>query len=135
MPSLSGVPRLPRTLPGFEAVAWVRIVAPPKTRKTSWPSSCRLNEALRSRSCAILSTNLSAEVFGGSAAGRTNTSDYIDRWANVIMRARVHAELRFAFSRKGVPIPDVRMDSDTFAQGCYDVRFDGEWQRCMSRKG
>ena len=39
LPSLPNVPTLAETLPGFEAVAWYAIVAPPKTPSTSWTRS------------------------------------------------------------------------------------------------
>jgi len=91
MPSLPDVPALAETLPGFEAVAWYAIVAPPMTPKNIVDKiNADVNEALRQPELRDPLEKLSAEIFGGSAQrARRYMQDEVDRWGNVIRAARV----------------------------------------------
>ena len=91
MPSLPDVPMLAETLPGFEAVAWFAIVAPPKTPKMIVDKiNADVNEALRQPELRDPLRKLSAEVFGGSAErAQKYMKEEVDRWGNVIRAARV----------------------------------------------
>lgn len=91
MPSLPNVPTIAETLPGFEAVAWYAIVAPPSTPKAIVDKiNADANEALRQPEMIDHLKKLSAEVFGGSVE---KTAKYmheeVDRWANVIKSADI----------------------------------------------
>jgi tripartite-type tricarboxylate transporter receptor subunit TctC len=91
LPSLPDVPTIAETLPGFEAVAWYGIVAPPNTPKNiAEKVNADVNEALRQPAVQDLLRKLSAEVFGGSIE---KTSSYmreeVDRWAALIKSANV----------------------------------------------
>jgi tripartite-type tricarboxylate transporter receptor subunit TctC len=91
MPSLPEVPTLAETLPGFEAVAWYGIVAPPKTPKAIVDKiNADVNEALRQPEVRDRLKSLSAEIFGGSV---DKTAKYmreeVDRWAAVIKAANI----------------------------------------------
>ena len=91
LPSLPQVPTLAETLPGFEAVAWYSIVAPPKTHKNIVDKiNADVNEALRQPELLDRIKKLSAEIFGGSVA---KTSEYmhaeVDRWGKVITAAHI----------------------------------------------
>lgn len=91
MPSLPDVPALAEILPGFEAVAWYGIVAPPGTPKPIVEKiNADVNEALRQPELQERLKKLSAEVFGGSVE---RTSAYmreeVSRWGNVIKAAGV----------------------------------------------
>jgi tripartite-type tricarboxylate transporter receptor subunit TctC len=91
MPSLPDVPTLAETLPGFEAVAWYGIVAPPNTPKHIVEKiNADVNEALRQPELQERLKKLSAEVFGGSVE-RTAAymKEEVARWGNVIMAAGV----------------------------------------------
>src|SRR6476661_5500313 len=86
LPALPNVPTIAETLPGFEAVAWYAIVAPPKTPKAITDKiNADVNEALRQPQVQDQLRKLSAEIFGGSVE---RTSKYlqeeIDRWGAVI---------------------------------------------------
>jgi tripartite-type tricarboxylate transporter receptor subunit TctC len=91
LPSLSDVPTLAETLPGFEAVAWYAIVAPPQTPKVIVDKiNADVNEALRQSELSEPLRKLSAEVFGGSAErAQKYMQEEVDRWGNVIKAARV----------------------------------------------
>jgi tripartite-type tricarboxylate transporter receptor subunit TctC len=91
MPSLPDVPALAETLPGFEAVAWYGIVAPPNTPKHIVDKiNADVNEALRQPELQDRLKKLSAEVFGGSVERTTNyLQAEVDRWGNVIKAAGV----------------------------------------------
>ena len=68
LPSLPDVPTLAETLPGFEAVAWFAIVAPPGTPKGITDKiNADVNDALHQPELREGLQNLSAETFGGSA--------------------------------------------------------------------
>jgi tripartite-type tricarboxylate transporter receptor subunit TctC len=86
LPTLPNVPTIAETLPGFEAVAWYGIVAPPNTPKSIVDKiNADVNEVLRQPEVQDHLKKLSAEIFGGSVE---RTSKYmreeIDRWSNVI---------------------------------------------------
>ena len=68
LPSLPDVPTIAETLPGFEAIAWYAIVAPPNTPKNITDKiNADVNEALRQPEVREQLKKLSAETFGGSA--------------------------------------------------------------------
>jgi tripartite-type tricarboxylate transporter receptor subunit TctC len=91
MPSLPNVPTIAELLPGFEAVAWYGIVAPPNTPKAIIDKiNADTNEALRQPEVQDSLKKLSAEIFGGSVE---KTSKYmheeVDRWDSVIKAADI----------------------------------------------
>ena len=91
LPTLPDMPTIAETLPGFEAVAWYAIVAPPGTPKAIVDKiNADANEALRQPAIQILLKKLSAEIFGGSV---DKTAKYmreeVDRWGNVIKAANI----------------------------------------------
>ena len=64
LPSLPNVPTMAETLPGFEAVAWYGIVAPPKTPKSIIDKiNADVNEALRQPELQEQLKKLSAVMF------------------------------------------------------------------------
>jgi tripartite-type tricarboxylate transporter receptor subunit TctC len=91
LPSLPDMPTLAETLPGFEAVAWYAIVAPPGTPKNITEKiNADVNEALRQREVQERLKKLSAEVFGGSAEKAAGyMRDEIKRWGDVIKAADI----------------------------------------------
>jgi tripartite-type tricarboxylate transporter receptor subunit TctC len=94
LPALSDVPTIAETLPGFEAVAWYAIVAPPKTpRSIVEQINADVNEALRQPELQDQFKKLSAEIFGGSVE---KTSKYmleeVDRWRAVIKAANIEVQ-------------------------------------------
>ena len=91
LPSLPNVPTIAESLPGFEAVAWYGIVAPPNTPKDIVDKiNADVNEALHQPEVLGHLKKLSAEVFGGSV---DKTSKYmleeVGRWGNVIKAANI----------------------------------------------
>ena len=91
LPSLPDVPTIAETLPGFEAVAWYAIVAPPGTPKNITEKiNAAVNEALRQPEIQDRLKKLSAETFGGSTA---QTAQYlrqeVERWGSVIKQADI----------------------------------------------
>jgi tripartite-type tricarboxylate transporter receptor subunit TctC len=91
MASLLSVPTIAETLPGFEAVAWFAIVAPPNTPAAIADKiNADVNEALREDDVRARLAQLSAEPVGGT---RTATAAYfrqeIERWRAVINAAHV----------------------------------------------
>jgi tripartite-type tricarboxylate transporter receptor subunit TctC len=91
MPSLPVMPTMAETLPGFEAVAWYAIVAPPGTPKGITDKiNADVNEALRQPELQDRLKKLSAEAFGGSVE---RTAKYmreeVERWGNVIKAADI----------------------------------------------
>ena len=91
LPALPHVPAIAEVLPGFEAVAWYGIVAPPNTPKNIIAKvNADVNEALRQPEMRDHLKKLSAEVFGGSVE---KTSKYmqeeVGRWGNVIKAADI----------------------------------------------
>ena len=94
LPALLAVPTMAETLPGFEAVAWYGIVAPPKTPKNIIDKiNADVNEALRQPELQEQLKKLSAVTFGGSV---DKTSKYmreeVDRWAAVIKSASIELQ-------------------------------------------
>ncbi len=91
LPSLPDVPTIAETLPGFEAVAWFAVTAPPKTPKNITDKiNADVNEALRQPELQDRLRKLSAETFGGSV---DKTAKYmqeeVERWGNVIKAADI----------------------------------------------
>lgn len=89
--ALPNVPAISETLPGFEAVAWYGIVAPPGTPKGIIDKiNTDVNEALHQPDVREHLKKLSAEIFGGSVE---KTSKYmheeVNRWDNVIKAADI----------------------------------------------
>jgi tripartite-type tricarboxylate transporter receptor subunit TctC len=94
LPALPDVPAIAETLPGFEAVAWYGIVAPPKTPKDIVDTiNADVNEALRQPALQDHLKKLSAEIFGGSVE---KTSKYmgeeVERWRAVIKAANIEIQ-------------------------------------------
>jgi tripartite-type tricarboxylate transporter receptor subunit TctC len=94
LPAMPNVPTIAETLPGFEAVAWYAIVAPPKTPKAIVDKiNADVNEALAQPEIQVHLKKLSAEVFGGSV---DKTAKYlrgeIDRWGGVIKAAKIEIQ-------------------------------------------
>ena len=86
LPSLPEVPTIAETLPGFEAVTWYAIAAPPGTPKNITAKiNADVNEALRQPELQEHLRKLSAETFGGSAEKTTKyMRDEVERWGRVI---------------------------------------------------
>ncbi len=91
LPSLPEVPVIAETLPGFEAVAWYAIVAPPGTPKSITEKiNADVNEALRQPELQDRLKKLSAEIFGGSAEKAAKyMREEVERWREVIKAADV----------------------------------------------
>jgi tripartite-type tricarboxylate transporter receptor subunit TctC len=91
LPSLPDMPTIAETLPGFEAVAWYAIVAPPKTPKAIVDKiNADVNEALREPELQDRLKKLSAEAFGGSAERASKyMQEEVDRWGKVIKAANI----------------------------------------------
>jgi tripartite-type tricarboxylate transporter receptor subunit TctC len=91
LPSLPDVPAIAETLPGFEAVAWYAIVAPPGTPKNIVEKiNADVDEALRLPELQDRLKKITAVPFGGSVE---KTADYmrqeIERWGGVIKAANI----------------------------------------------
>jgi tripartite-type tricarboxylate transporter receptor subunit TctC len=91
LPSLPDVPTIAETLPGFEAVAWYAIVAPPNTPKGIVTKiNADVNEALRQPESQDRLRKLSAETFGGSAEKAASyMREEVERWGGVIKAADI----------------------------------------------
>jgi tripartite-type tricarboxylate transporter receptor subunit TctC len=92
--TLPDLPTLAETLPGFEAVAWFGIVAPPRTPAAiAEKVSAAVQEALRHPEVMKRLNELSAEPMGLSPA---QTAAYMkqetERWAALIKSAGVTAD-------------------------------------------
>jgi tripartite-type tricarboxylate transporter receptor subunit TctC len=92
--SLPGVPALAEVLPGFEAVAWFGIVAPPRTPQAIADKvSAAVAEALKNGDVQRRLADLSAEPMGLSPA---ETAAFMrqetERWGAVIRSAGVKVE-------------------------------------------
>ena len=92
--SLPDVPALAETLPGFEAVAWFGIVAPPKTPSViAEKVAAGVAEALRNPDVLRRLNDLSADPLGLSPA---DTAAFMkqetERWGAVIRSAGVKVE-------------------------------------------
>jgi len=94
LPALPDVPTLAETLPGFEAVAWYAIAAPPGTAQDITEKiNADVNEALRQPEIHERLKKLSAETFGGSREkAAAYMKEEIERWGNVIKAAGVKLE-------------------------------------------
>src|SRR5688500_454514 len=93
-PGLPDVPALDESLPGFEAVAWFGIVAPPGTPPAiAQKVSAAVAEALKLPDVQQRMSDLSAEPMGLTPA---QTADYMrretERWAAVICTAGVRLD-------------------------------------------
>ncbi|THD60920.1 MAG: tripartite tricarboxylate transporter substrate binding protein [Bradyrhizobium sp.] len=91
LPSLPDVPTVAETLPGFQAIAWYAIVAPPGTPKNITDKiNADVNEALRQPELQDHLRKLSAEIFGGSVEKTTKyMQEEVERWGNVIKAADI----------------------------------------------
>ena len=91
LPSLPDMPALAETLPGFEAVAWYAIVAPPGTPKEiTGKINADVNEALRQPELQDRLKKLSAEIFGGPVEKSAKyMKEEVERWGNVIKAADI----------------------------------------------
>jgi tripartite-type tricarboxylate transporter receptor subunit TctC len=91
LPSLPDVPTVAETLPGFQAVAWYAIVAPPGTPKNITNKiNVDVNEALRQPELQDHLKKLSAETFGGSVEKTAKyLQEEVERWGNVIKAADI----------------------------------------------
>jgi tripartite-type tricarboxylate transporter receptor subunit TctC len=94
LPALPDVPTVAETLPGFEAVAWYGIVAPPNTpRDIVDRINADVNEALRQPAVQDCLKQLSAEIFGGSIEKTSKyMQDEVDRWRAVIKAANIEVQ-------------------------------------------
>jgi tripartite-type tricarboxylate transporter receptor subunit TctC len=94
LPSLPDVPTIAETLPGFEAVAWYAIVAPPGTPKgVTDKINADVNEALRQPELQDHLKKLSAEILGGSAEkARQYMRQEVERWDHVIRAADIRLQ-------------------------------------------
>jgi tripartite-type tricarboxylate transporter receptor subunit TctC len=91
MASLTDVPTIAETLPGFESAAWFAIVAPPKTPRAIVDKiNADINEAMQQPDIIQRLAQLSAEPIGGTVAA---TAAYmraeVERWHKVIKAANV----------------------------------------------
>src|SRR5205807_1553445 len=91
LPSLPDIPTISETLPGFEAVAWYAIVAPPGTPKNITEKiNADVNEALRQPEIQEHLRKLSAETFGGSTEkAAMYMREEVERWGEVIKAADI----------------------------------------------
>jgi tripartite-type tricarboxylate transporter receptor subunit TctC len=89
--SLPNMPTVAETLPGFEAVAWYAIAAPPGTPKNITDKiNADVNEALRQPELQDRLKKLSAETFGGSVEKSAKyMQEEVARWGNVIKAAEI----------------------------------------------
>jgi tripartite-type tricarboxylate transporter receptor subunit TctC len=94
LPSMPNVPTIAETLPGFEAVTWYAIVAPPRTPKAIVEKiNADVNEVLARPDVRTNLRKLSAEIYGGSVE---RTAQYmrseVDRWGSVIKAAKIEMQ-------------------------------------------
>jgi tripartite-type tricarboxylate transporter receptor subunit TctC len=91
LPSLPDVAAIAEMLPGFEAVAWYAIVAPPGTPKSIVGKiNADVDEALRQPELQNNLKKLSAVSFGGSPERAANyMRQEVERWRNVIKAADI----------------------------------------------
>ncbi|HTB04588.1 MAG TPA: tripartite tricarboxylate transporter substrate binding protein [Bradyrhizobium sp.] len=91
LPSLPDVPTIAETLPGFEAVAWYAIGAPPGTPKDiTGKINADVNDALRQPDIRDRLKKMSAETFGGSPEkAATYMREEVERWGSVIKEADI----------------------------------------------
>lgn len=91
MKSLPDNPTIAETLPGFVAVTWFAIAAPPKTPAAIVSKiNSDVNEALRDPTVVQRLGDLSAEPAGGTVPATVSYfREEADRWKNVITTAHV----------------------------------------------
>jgi tripartite-type tricarboxylate transporter receptor subunit TctC len=91
MASLAETPTIAETLPGFEAVAWYAIVAPPKTPQAIVNKiNADVNEALHDADIKARIADLSGETVGGTPEETTKyMREDVERWYSVIKSANV----------------------------------------------
>jgi tripartite-type tricarboxylate transporter receptor subunit TctC len=89
--SLPNVPAIAETLPGFAAVTWFALAAPPKTTAAIVDKiNAAVNEALRDPNVVKRFADLSAEPAGGAPqATAAYFHDEVERWKKVIVSAHV----------------------------------------------
>jgi tripartite-type tricarboxylate transporter receptor subunit TctC len=94
LPALPDVPTIAETLPGFEAVTWYGIVAPPNTPPDILEKiNADVNEALRQPALQDSLKSLSADTFGGSIEKTSKfMQDEIARWRAVIKAANIEIQ-------------------------------------------
>jgi tripartite-type tricarboxylate transporter receptor subunit TctC len=94
LPSLPDVPAIAESLPGFEAVAWYAIVAPPGTPKDiTGKINADVNEALSQPDVQDRLRKLTAVPFGGSVEKtRQYMQEEVERWGSVIKAANIRLE-------------------------------------------
>jgi len=88
------VPAIAETLPGFEAVTWYAVVAPPKTPKRIVDKiNADINEALRQPDMLARFAEFSADPVGGTPEATARyMREEVERWNNVIKSAGVKLE-------------------------------------------
>jgi len=91
LPALQDVPTVAESMPGFEAVTWYAIVAPPHTPATILAKiNADVNEALRQPELQDRLGKLSAETFGGSVEKSAQyMREEVERWGGVIKAADI----------------------------------------------
>jgi tripartite-type tricarboxylate transporter receptor subunit TctC len=91
VPSLPDVPTIAETLPGFVAVTWFALVAPPQTPPTIVDKiNAGVNEALHDPDVQKRFADLSAAAAGGTPqATAAYFRDETERWKTVITSAHV----------------------------------------------
>jgi tripartite-type tricarboxylate transporter receptor subunit TctC len=91
MASLSEVPAIAESLPGFESVTWYAVAAPPHTPAAVVDKvNAGMNEALRDPEVQKRLAELSAEAIGGTPQqAATYLKAEAERWKNVITAAHV----------------------------------------------
>lgn len=89
--SLPDVPTIAETLPGFAAVTWYALAAPPKTPADVVDKiNAAVNEALHDPTVRSRFADLSAEPAGGTPqATAAYFHDEVERWKKVIVSAHV----------------------------------------------
>ncbi len=92
--ALPDVPTIAETLPGFEALAWFAVVAPPGTPKQIVAKvNADINEALRDPAVVKRMEAMSAVIVGGTTQETTRFfQSEVDRWHKVIKAANVKME-------------------------------------------
>jgi tripartite-type tricarboxylate transporter receptor subunit TctC len=94
LPSLPDVPTIAESLPGFEAVAWYAIMAPPGTPKNITEKiNADVSEALSQPDQQDRLKKLTAVPFGGSVEKtRKYMQEEVERWGSVIKAANIKLE-------------------------------------------
>jgi tripartite-type tricarboxylate transporter receptor subunit TctC len=89
--SLPNVPTIAETLPGFAAITWYALAAPPKTPDAIVEKiNAAVNEALHDPNVVKRFAQLSAEPAGGTPqATASYFHDEVERWKKVIVSAHV----------------------------------------------